>query len=47
MATERHWNITQTWKLQLGVDIFGGDHQGYFGRFEDSDRVFFSLKNWF
>ena len=41
------WNITQTWKLQLGADIFGGDQLGYFGRFDDSDRVFFSLKNWF
>lgn len=41
------WNITQTWRLQFGADIFGGSKVSYFGRFEDSDRVFFALRNWF
>ena len=41
------WNITQTWRLQFGADIFGGSQYGYFGRFDDSDRIFLALRNWF
>ena len=42
-----NWNITQTWRLQFGADLFGGSELGFFGRFEDSDRVFVALKKWF
>ena len=32
------------WWLALGVDIFGGDSIGLFGRFDDSDRVYGNLR---
>lgn len=41
------WNVTQTWHLKFGVDIFGGSEVGFLGRFDDSDRVFIALKTWF
>jgi hypothetical protein len=41
------WNINQAWRLQFGVDIFGGARNGYFGRFDNSDRVFVALRKWF
>lgn len=41
------WNISPEWRGQFGADIFGGRAKGMFGRFDDSDRVYFELRRWF
>ncbi len=34
------WETSDNWWLAVGVDIFGGESSGLFGRFDDSDRVY-------
>ena len=34
------WEFQPNWSLVGGVDVFGGGSGGYFGRFEDQDRVY-------
>lgn len=41
------WNMTQEWRAQFGVDVFGGPDDGLFGRFDDSDRVYVEVRRWF
>ncbi len=41
------WAITQSWRLQLGADLFGGREIGLFGQYDDSDRVFVEIRKWF
>ena len=38
------WDLSSNWWLAVGVDIFGGDSIGLFGRFDDSDRVFGNVR---
>ncbi|PLW81498.1 hypothetical protein CWI75_14770 [Kineobactrum sediminis] len=41
------WNVTQSWRLQVGADWFGGSEIGLFGQYDDSDRVYLELRRWF
>jgi len=34
------WEMSDNWWLAVGVDIFGGNRDTLFGRFDDSDRVY-------
>jgi len=38
------WFFAQNWFVQAGADIFGGDEIGYFGRFDDSGRVYGNVR---
>ncbi len=38
------WNATKNAALSLGVDIFTGPSDGYFGRYNDRDRVYSELR---
>ena len=38
------WDLASNWWLAVGVDIFGGDSIGLFGRFDDSDRVYGNVR---
>ena len=41
------WRFAPSWRLRTGVDWFSGDDIGFFGRYDDQDRVFVELKRWF
>lgn len=41
------WKITPEWRGLFGYDHFEGRPNGLFGRFDDSDRVYFELRRWF
>jgi hypothetical protein len=34
------WNFEKNWGVALGVDIFQGPPDGYFGRYDSKDRVY-------
>jgi len=34
------WSASRSWRLAFGVDIFGGQESGLFGRYADRDRVY-------
>ena len=38
------WTLGGHWSLQTGVDIFGGESIGLFGRFDNSDRVYANVR---
>ena len=38
------WNFEKNWRAALGVDIFHGPPLGYFGRYDDRDRVYTELR---
>ncbi len=38
------WNFVKNWRMALGADIFGGRSTGFFGRFDDSDRIYTELR---
>ena len=38
------WDMSNNWWLAVGVDIFGGDSIGLFGRYDDSDRVYGNVR---
>lgn len=38
------WFFTESWYVQMGADIFGGNKAGIFGRFDQSDRVYTNLR---
>jgi hypothetical protein len=38
------WKGGRNWGLKAGVDVFGGDEIGYFGRFDRSDRVYAEVR---
>ena len=38
------WNFEKNWDLAVGVDIFDGPRLGFFGRYDDSDRVYSELR---
>ena len=41
------WQMDPVWRLQGGVDMFGGKRTGLFGRFDDSDRAYVELRRSF
>lgn len=41
------WHVTQQWRVQVGADIFGGNEMGFFGIYDDSDRLYMELRRWF
>lgn len=38
------WKPNDSWAYTAGVDVFGGEKTGVFGRFADKDRLWFELK---
>nr|ABW82990.1 hypothetical protein [uncultured bacterium pEAF66] len=38
------WKPDDSWAYTAGVDVFGGDPAGIFGRFRNKDRLWFELK---
>ncbi|MEF8704220.1 MAG: DUF1302 family protein [Candidatus Accumulibacter sp. UW26] len=38
------WNFEKNWRLALGVDLFNGPPFGYFGRYDDRDRVYTEVR---
>lgn len=41
------WRFSPDWRLRAGVDWFEGEEIGFFGRYDDQDRVYLELKRWF
>ncbi|MEQ8264449.1 AMIN domain-containing protein [Pseudohaliea sp.] len=41
------WRFAPSWRLRVGVDWFDGEEIGFFGRYDDQDRVYLELKRWF
>lgn len=39
-----HWNFERNWRLSVGADIFSGPLTGFFGRFDNNDRVYTELR---
>lgn len=38
------WNIENNWRLLVGVDVFKGPQLGYFGQYDNRDRVYAELR---
>ncbi|MGH8714369.1 MAG: DUF1302 family protein [Casimicrobiaceae bacterium] len=38
------WNVEKNWQLLLGVDVFKGPPLGYFGQFDNRDRVYSEVR---
>lgn len=38
------WQMTPEWRGTAGLDVFGGDQTGVFGRFDDQDRVYVEVR---
>jgi hypothetical protein len=34
------WDLQKNWQLIAGVDVFGGPDLGFFGQYDDRDRVY-------
>jgi len=34
------WEVTGAWVLTVGLDLFGGDADGFFGQFRNNDRTY-------
>ncbi len=41
------WRIQDNWRLRTGLDVFGGDESGLFGRFDQSDRAYLEARRSF
>ena len=41
------WKPDGNWRLRAGVDTFGGDDDGLFGRFDMSDRAYVEVRRSF
>lgn len=41
------WRFDPAWRMQVGVDVFGGKREGLFGRFDDSDRAYLEMRRSF
>lgn len=39
------WGFERNWRLQFGVDIFGGPDDGLFGQFDAKDRVYAEMRH--
>ncbi|MEM7469559.1 MAG: DUF1302 family protein [Pseudomonadota bacterium] len=38
------WRFRQNWRATLGADIAEGDETNFFGRYDDTDRVYYELR---
>jgi hypothetical protein len=38
------WQMTPVWRGTMGLDIFGGEQVGVFGRYDDKDRAYVELR---
>ncbi len=38
------WRVQSNWRAQFGADLFGGNGNGFFGRFGNSDRYYGELR---
>ncbi len=38
------WRIEKNWRMVVGADIFGGKSTGFFGRYNNNDRIFTELR---
>lgn len=38
------WTFQQNWRFTVGADIFEGDETNFFGRYDDTDRVYYELR---
>lgn len=41
------WKFAPEWRALMGIDHFEGRPTALFGRFDDSDRVYFEVRRWF
>ena len=41
------WSMDSAWRLQAGLDVFGGSRVGLFGRFDEADRAYLELRRAF
>jgi len=41
------WRFSPSWRFRAGVDWFDGEEIGFFGRYDEQDRVYLELKRWF
>lgn len=41
------WRPDPLWRMQAGLDVFGGNREGLFGRFDQSDRAYVELRRSF
>ena len=39
------WQMTPSWRSTAGLDIFGGERSGVFGRFDEKDRAYVELRH--
>lgn len=42
-----NWGVLPNWNLTFGLDIFGGPPTGIFGQFDQRDRIYTELRNYF
>jgi hypothetical protein len=40
VRTKLGWIPARNWRITFGVDVFSGPETGFFGRFDDNDRVY-------
>lgn len=38
------WRLERNWRMVVGADVFGGKSTGFFGRFNNNDRIFTELR---
>jgi uncharacterized protein DUF1302 len=38
------WRFAPAWRTQTGLDVFGGDSSGVFGRFDSRDRIYVDVR---
>jgi hypothetical protein len=38
------WDFRKNWRLRFGVDVFKGPPLGFFGQFDNRDRVYAELR---
>ena len=38
------WRFQQNWRASIGVDIAEGQETNFFGRYDDTDRVYYELR---
>ena len=38
------WNFEKNWRLLVGADVFGGPPTGFFGRYNNNDRVYTEVR---
>jgi hypothetical protein len=38
------WDFQRNWRLVLGIDLFEGPTLGFFGQFDNRDRVYTEVR---